>query len=76
MAPDQLRTPYRCHQKVRRAPGQALSDFSIFQLIAHYWGCSEMFERWQTPEKVFQILKEITRGKPCEFTGIEGLSDD
>ncbi len=58
-------------KKVRRAPGQALSDFSIFQLVAHYWGCSEMFERWQTPEKVFQILKEISRGKPCEFTGIE-----
>ena len=26
-------------KKVRRAPGQALSDFHICQLIAHYWGC-------------------------------------
>ena len=32
-------------KKVRRAPGQALADFHIFQLIAHYWGCSTMFAR-------------------------------
>ncbi|HEV2946720.1 MAG TPA: molybdopterin-dependent oxidoreductase, partial [Gemmataceae bacterium] len=30
-------------KRVARAPGQALSDFSIFRLVAHYWGCEEMF---------------------------------
>lgn len=57
-------------KKVRRAPGQALSDFSILQLLAHYWGCDEMFAKWSSPEAVFQILKEVTRGQPCEFTAI------
>ena len=57
-------------KKVARAPGQALSDFNIFKLIAQYWGCGEMFARWSSPEAVFQILKELSRGQPCDFTGI------
>jgi len=57
-------------KKVRRAPGQALSDFNILQLLAHYWGCGEMFHQWSSPEAVFQLLKEVTRGQPCEITAI------
>lgn len=57
-------------KKVRRAPGQALADFHIFRLIAHSWGCGEIFSRWSSPEAAFQLLKEISRGKPCEITGI------
>ncbi|MGH7135982.1 MAG: molybdopterin oxidoreductase family protein, partial [Pirellulales bacterium] len=58
-------------KKVARAHGQALADFSIFRLIAQAWGCGEMFERWTSPEEVFQILKELSRGQPCDFTGID-----
>lgn len=57
-------------KKVRQAPGEALSDFRIFQLIAHYWGCGTMFSKWTSPEAVFQILKECSRGMPCDFSGI------
>ncbi len=57
-------------KKVRRAPGQALSDFAICQLVAKYWGCAEMFSQWDSPEAVFQILKQVSKGKPYEFTGI------
>ena len=57
-------------KKVRRAPGQALSDFHIFQLIAHYWGCGAMFTRWSSPEAVFQMLKEISQDMPNDITGI------
>ncbi len=57
-------------KKVSRAPGQALADFHIFTLIAHYWGCGEMFWRWSSPEAVFQIMKELSRGQPCDFTGV------
>ncbi len=57
-------------KKVSRAPGQALSDFNIFKLIAQYWGCGETFKRWSSPEAVFEILKELSRGQPCEITGI------
>ncbi len=58
-------------KKVARAPGVALADFHIFQLIARAWGCEGMFSRWTSPEAVFQILKEISRGQPCDITGIE-----
>lgn len=57
-------------RKVRRAPGQALSDFSIFQAIAAAWGCSEMFVEWRSPAATFQILKELSRGQPCDFSGV------
>lgn len=57
-------------KKVRRAPGQALSDFNILQLIAHYWGCADMFRQWNSPEEVFQLLKEVSRGQPNEITAI------
>ncbi len=57
-------------KKVARPPGLALADFYIFKLIAHHWGCERLFEEWSSPEAVFQILKRISTGKPCDITGI------
>ncbi|MCH8931012.1 MAG: molybdopterin-dependent oxidoreductase, partial [Proteobacteria bacterium] len=57
-------------KKVARAPGQALADFAIFRLIAEYWGCGEMFADWSDPEAVFHKLKQLSRGQPCDITGI------
>lgn len=59
-------------KKVARAPGLALSDFSIFRLVAQYWGCGEMFREWDSPEAVFAILKRLSKGQPCDFSGIAG----
>ena len=57
---------------VRPAPGEALSDFRIFRLMAQYAGCGSMFERWTSPEAVFKILTECSRDQPCDITGITG----
>lgn len=57
-------------KKVRRAPGEALSDFSIFKLVAEAWGCGELFREWRSPEAAFQILKRLSAGRPCDITGI------
>jgi anaerobic selenocysteine-containing dehydrogenase len=57
-------------QKVARAPGQALADFAIFRLIADAAGLGPMFARWRSPEDVFEILKTLSAGQPCDFTGI------
>jgi len=57
-------------KKVSRAPGVALSDFNIFRLLAHYWGCGGMFAGWDSPEATFQILKRLSAGQPCDITGI------
>jgi len=60
-------------RQVRRAPGQALSDFRIFRLLADAWGCGELFKEWASPAAVFQIMKRVSEGQPCEITGIEGF---
>jgi assimilatory nitrate reductase catalytic subunit len=58
-------------RKVRKAPGEALSDFRIFQLVAHFWGCAELFREWSSPAAVFQILKRLSAGQPCDISGIQ-----
>ncbi|MBW8782292.1 MAG: nitrate reductase [Verrucomicrobia bacterium] len=57
-------------RKVSAAPGQALSDFAIFKLIAEAWGCGDLFRRWSTPAAAFQILKDLSKGQPCDISGI------
>jgi assimilatory nitrate reductase catalytic subunit len=58
-------------KKVSRSPGEALSDFHIFRLVAHYWGCGELFKEWTSPEAVFELIKRCSEGQPCDITGIE-----
>jgi anaerobic selenocysteine-containing dehydrogenase len=57
-------------KKIARAPGSALSDFNIFKLVAQYWGCGAMFEKWTSPEAAFHILKRLSIGRPCDFSAI------
>lgn len=57
-------------RKVARAPGMALADFYIFRLVAEYWGLGEMFRRWSHPAAAFEILKQLSAGQPCDFSGI------
>ena len=59
---------------VRKPPGQALSDFRIFRLIANAWGCGELFEKWTSPEAVFRLLQQLSAGQPCDITGIDGYA--
>ncbi len=59
-------------RKVSRAPGLALADFRIFQLAAHAFGCADLFQKWSSPEAVFHILRELSRNRPCDITGIQG----
>ncbi|SMP71757.1 nitrate reductase (quinol-dependent), catalytic subunit [Neorhodopirellula lusitana] len=65
---------YGLLKKVRRAPGQALSDFQILRGIAHYWGVGEQFAEWTDPEAVFRIMQRASRGQPCDITGIDGYA--
>ncbi len=56
---------------VRKAPGQALTDFRIFRLIADSWGCGDLFKNWTTPEDAFKILQKVSENQPCDISGIE-----
>ena len=57
-------------KRVSRAPGQALSDFSIFRLLSDHWGCNELFADWTSPAAVFERMKRVSRGQACDITGI------
>ncbi len=57
-------------RSVKKAPGQALTDFRIFRLIAESWGCGDLFRDWTSPEAVFEKLKQLSSGQPCDITGI------
>lgn len=57
-------------RQVAKAPGQALSDFRIIQLIAKACGVDSLFRDWSSPAAVFQLLKKLSAGQPCDFTGI------
>jgi len=58
-------------KRVSHAPGEALADFHIFQLVAEAFGVAEQFREWSSPEAVFQIMKRLSAGRPCDITGIE-----
>jgi len=58
-------------KQVRRPPGTALPDFAILRLLAHAWGCGELFDHWTTPEEVFRILGRLSAGRPCDHSGID-----
>lgn len=60
--------------RVHRAPGEALADFHVVRLLAEAWGCGGMFWRWTSPEAVFGLLAELTRGLPCDITGVTGYA--
>jgi anaerobic selenocysteine-containing dehydrogenase len=62
-------------QRVARAPGEALADFYIFKLLADAWGVGDLFRRWTSPEAVFHLMRELSRGQPCDITGIRGYAD-
>jgi assimilatory nitrate reductase catalytic subunit len=61
-------------KKVAPAPGEALSDFAIVKLLAEAWGCGPMFAEWSSPEAVFDILRRLSAGQPCDLTGVDGYS--
>ena len=59
-------------KRVSPAPGQALSDFTIFRLLADAWGCGDMFAEWADPEAAWAILARLSRGRPCDLSGVDG----
>lgn len=62
-------------KKVSRAPGQALADYAIFRLVAEYWGCGDLFAKMPTPETAFQVMKRLSAGRPCDFSGIRDYAE-
>jgi anaerobic selenocysteine-containing dehydrogenase len=60
--------------KVNKAvepPGEARSDFDIFLAVAEKLGCrDELYPRWRIPEDAFNEWRLVSRGRPCDYSGI------
>lgn len=67
------RTVHISHQAVD-PPGEARSDFDIFLDFARRMDLrdrdGEPLIKWSTPEEAFERFKELTRGRPCDYTGL------
>jgi anaerobic selenocysteine-containing dehydrogenase len=59
-------------RKIAEPPGAALPDFEIFRRIAQRWGCAGLFKEWTSPAAVFEVLKKISKGQPCDIFGVDG----
>jgi assimilatory nitrate reductase catalytic subunit len=52
-------------------PGEALSDFEIFLLLADELGCrDELFTGWKGPRDAFEEWKRVSAGRLCDYSGI------
>lgn len=58
-------------EPISEPPGESRSDFDIFKSIANQWGCGDMFSEWKDPASTFQILKRLTKGRPCDISGVK-----
>ena len=59
-------------KRVKRPPGQAMADFEIFRLVGMASGLGEWFGRLSSPEAAFGLMKDLSKGRPHDFTGIKG----
>lgn len=57
-------------RQVKKAPGQALTDFRIIQALADRWGDCDFIKQWPTPNDAFQTIKALSKGQPCDISGI------
>ena len=58
-------------QRVAPSPGEALSDFAIFQLVAEAMGI-RLGAQWASPAAVFETMRRLSAGQPCDITGVTG----
>ncbi len=63
----------RCNKanKAVEPPAQSKSDFDIILEFSDYFGVKELlFEGWQSPRDAFEEIKKISKGRPCDYSGM------
>jgi anaerobic selenocysteine-containing dehydrogenase len=67
------RTVHISHKAVD-PPGQARSDLDILLDFARRMNFKDKdgnpLIKWTNPEQAFEAFKEVTRGRPCDYTGL------
>ncbi|MGL5379248.1 molybdopterin oxidoreductase family protein, partial [Clostridium sp.] len=46
------------------------TDYEIFFDIGKALGMGDYLDKWKTPKDAFELLKECSRGMPCDITGV------
>lgn len=47
-----------------------LSDYEIFLGIGKALGMGSLLDKWRTPKDAFNLLRECSKGMPCDITGV------
>ena len=48
-----------------------ISDYECILGVAKALGMGKAIEKWETPRMCFDMLREISKGKPCDFSGVK-----
>ncbi|AXG12541.1 molybdopterin oxidoreductase family protein [Intrasporangium calvum] len=61
-------------ERAVQPPGEAKPDLEIFLSYAAGLGLQDKdgqpLVKWSTPEECFEAFKEVTRGRPCDYSGL------
>lgn len=57
-------------RKVLERGENEISDYECILGVARALGMGDAIARWETPRQCFDMLRECSRGKGCDFTGI------
>lgn len=60
-------------RKISPPPGQALPDLDIFRLVARAMQVGGRWDEWTSASDVFEAMKSLSRGRPCDISGIPGI---
>lgn len=47
-----------------------LNDYEILLGIGEALGMGSLLDKWRTPEDAFKLLRECSKGMPCDITGV------
>ncbi len=57
-------------RKVLERGENEISDYECILGVAKALGMGDAVARWETPRQCFDLLRECSRGKGCDFTGV------
>ena len=48
-----------------------LTDYDIMLGVGKALGMGNLLDKWKTPRDAFEVLKECSKGMPCDITGVD-----
>ncbi|MBQ1311086.1 MAG: molybdopterin oxidoreductase family protein [Blautia sp.] len=57
-------------RKVLERGENEISDYECILGVAKALGMGDAISKWETPRQCFDLLRECSRGKGCDFTGV------